>query len=656
MSLSERTESTHPAPVAWGGILRWTGIVIGAVLLAALITLYFLDWNTMRGPIGRYASRHYGREVRIDGNLAVKLFTLQPSIDVGGLFIGNPGWEPRPFAANVQHARVELRLLPLFVGKLILPLVSIDKPQLLVVRAPDGRTNWDSTSGNSKPLNLPPIHRFLVRDGHVAIDDAIRKLSFTGTVNSSETRGAGAAFTLTGDGTLNGNIFKADVKGGPLINVDESKPYAFNADITAGATHAVIRGSITRPFHLDHFTAIASLTGHNLSELYYLTGLALPQTPPYRLSGSLVRDGEVYRVTNMQGLVGSSDLGGALTVDATGKLPDLTGKLRSHVLGFDDLGSLFGGGKVQAPASPWLLPDTVLHTERLRQMSAQVDYTADSIRSRDFPLTGLSTHIALANGILDLKPLTFGFRQGKMSGSLKIDARAAEPVTSVDARITDIHAENFIAAADKPIQGTLEARARITGRGASVHRAASTASGDFTAVVPQGQMRATLANWLGVNVLTALGLTLTGDNSNTQLRCAVAHFTAQDGLLTSRQFVIDTDPTRVDAGGTINLKDETLNLRLQGKPKDFQLVRVRAPITVKGSLAHPALGIDTGPLVTQGGIGAALGLINPLASILAFIDPGLAKDANCAGLLTQAKAQGAPVKASAVAKAPAPRK
>ena len=196
MSLSERTESTHPAPVAWGGILRWTGIVIGAVLLAALITLYFLDWNTMRGPIGRYASRHYGREVRIDGNLAVKLFTLQPSIDVGGLFIGNPGWEPRPFAANVQHARVELRLLPLFVGKLILPLVSIDKPQLLVVRAPDGRTNWDSTSGNSKPLNLPPIHRFLVRDGHVAIDDAIRKLSFTGTVNSSETRGAGAAFTL----------------------------------------------------------------------------------------------------------------------------------------------------------------------------------------------------------------------------------------------------------------------------------------------------------------------------------------------------------------------------------------------------------------------------------------------------------------------------
>ncbi len=52
-----------------GGVARWTGIVILAFLIAALITLYFLDWNLLRGPIGRYASAKSGREVRIDGNL-----------------------------------------------------------------------------------------------------------------------------------------------------------------------------------------------------------------------------------------------------------------------------------------------------------------------------------------------------------------------------------------------------------------------------------------------------------------------------------------------------------------------------------------------------------------------------------------------------------
>ena len=68
------------------------------------------------------------------------------------------------------------------------------------------------------------------------------------------------------------------------------------------------------------------------------------------------------------------------------------------------------------------------------------------------------------------------------------------------------------------------------------------------------------------------------------------------------------------------------------------------------------LGIEAGGLIAQGGIAAALGLINPLASILAFIDPGLAKDANCAPLLAEAQARGAPVKNSAVRNAQAPRK
>ena len=37
----------------WAGFVRWTGITFLAVIVAALITLYFLDWNQMRGPIGR---------------------------------------------------------------------------------------------------------------------------------------------------------------------------------------------------------------------------------------------------------------------------------------------------------------------------------------------------------------------------------------------------------------------------------------------------------------------------------------------------------------------------------------------------------------------------------------------------------------------------
>ena len=650
----------------WRGFFKWSGITLVALLTAVLVTLYFLDWNQMRGPIGRYLSYRSAREVRLDGNLSVKLFSFQPSIDAARVIVGNPSWlagpesksdHAAPHAASVDRIRIELRLMPLLRGRLILPLVQITRPDIYLLREESGRTNWDG--GNSKQaFRLPPIRRFQITDGHIRIDDAVRKLHFTGTVSSEESRNGGrAAFTLKGDGSLNKNRFLADVSGGPLLNVDESRPYKFSADVRAGATHAVIDGAITKPFHFDRFTARIDVSGPTLSDLYFMTGLVLPNTPAYRMTLTAVRQSSTaYRLNGINASMGGTDLQGDLAVDSSKEIPLLTGQMASRVLVFEDLGTLVGGGKRAPAQSKYLLPETALHTERLRQSNAEVDYRADSIKSRDFPLTGLSTHISVQGGVLTLKPLSFNFTQGKLGGSLKIDGRNDIPVSTVDARITDLKAENFIKGSDKPIQGTLEARAVVTGAGKSVHAAASNADGTFTAVVPSGGMRHSLAEWTGVDVLTALSLNLAGDNSNTNLRCAVAGFQVKDGVLASRQFVIDTDPVRVDGSGTINLRDETMNLQLQGKPKHFQLVRLRAPITVRGSLAHPELGLKAGAALGQGGLAAALAFLNPLASILAFIDPGLAKDANCGPLLATAKAQGAPVKNSAIKTAPAPRK
>jgi uncharacterized protein involved in outer membrane biogenesis len=642
----------------WNGFFRWAGFTVLAVLIAAIVTLYFLDWNQMRGPVGRYLSHRSGREVRIEGNLAVKLFSWQPSVDAGGIYVGNPKWVGTAQAARVKQLRVEFRLVPLIFGKLIIPLLKVDEPDILLVRDESGRTNWDSGGRNpNEALKLPPIRRFLVSNGHVRIDDAVRKLHFAGTVNSSEELGNKvAAFTLLGDGTLNKNKFMADVTGGPLLNVDSSKPYNFHADVRAGETHAVVNGAITEPFHLDRFTAGINVSGPSLADIYFLTGLVLPHTPPYHLTVNVQRDGTFYRLNDINAMLGGTDLAGNLTVDASDKIPVLGGRVASRLLKFEDLGSVVGGGKSAPVQSKYMLPETELHTERLRQINAEVDYSAVSISSRDFPLRSLTTHISVQGGVMNLKPLAFTFTQGKLSGSVRIDARKDIPTSSVDARITDVRAENFIKGSDKPITGLLEARAVLTGTGKSVHAAAANASGTFTAVVPSGGMRHSLAEWMGVDVLSALSLNLSGDTSDTNLRCAVASFDAKNGMMTSRQILIDTDPVRVDGGGTINLGDEVLDMQMQGKPKNFQIMRVRAPITITGSLEHPKLGVKAGAAVAQGGLAVALGFINPLAAVLAFVDPGLAKDANCGPLLAGAKAQGAPVKASAVKNAAAPRK
>jgi len=626
----------------------WTGGGILTIVAAFIIALYFLDWNALRGPIARYASHRIGREVRIEGDLHVKIFSWQPRVDANGIWIANPEWlGPRP-AANVGHLTFEFRLLPLlFGGRWILPLVDIDHAAIEVVRERDGRTNWQF-SKNSQGWNIPPIRRFILNDGRVTIDDRARRLTFNGTVNSRETAGTtpDRAFQLLGNGALNDKPFTADVHGGALIHVDESRPYQFAADIRAGATHVVVQGDIVRPFNLGRYAATATVSGRNLSDLYDLTELALPGTPPYRISGSLVRDGALYSFQHFSGAIGHSDLHGDLSVDVSGDIPFIRGSVASRRLVFADLGPLVGGGRSAAgPASSnSLLPDTPLRVERLRHTNAEVDYQADSMDSRDFPLRGIAAHISLENGVLLLKPLAFDFPRGRIAGFIKVDARNPVALTSLDARVTGARIEQFFHSEEKTLSGPLVARAVLKGKGNAVREAALSANGAFTIVVPEGRIRRSIAEWLGVDVISALGLTLSGNASDTGLRCAIAHFNAHEGVLTAQRLVFDTEPVLVTGSGNIDLRRETINVTVAGKPKSFQLMRLNVPVTVTGALSHPTVGVKAGAAVMQAGLAIGLGFLTPLAAILPFVDVDIAKNANCTALVAQAGTQKAPVK------------
>ena len=644
---------------SWGAFFGWSALVLCSLVAGAILWLYLLDWNTLRGPVARFASQRLGREVLIDGNLDVHLFSLTPRIVVTGLRVVNPAWVGQPLAADIDRASLSFRLIPLLFGRLILPAVEIDKPQIQVVRDGQGRTNWDFGK-SSEGWHIPVIHEFIVQDGHLTIDDRLRKMIFVGTVSSRETAAGGDnSFQLTGQGALNGNKFLAEVHGGALINVDASKPYNFTANVQSGTTHVEAHGDIPNPFYLGRFRATATFSGSNLSDLYYLTGLAFPGTPPYRLSGILTREGPVFRYSSFAGIVGETDLQGNVTVVTGHGLPFVRATLHSRRLNFADLGPLFGasphGRALHAVSSSQptsaagapsgrVLPDAPLHIERIRQMNADVQYDADTITSRDFPLRDLHVHVGLDGGVMTLDPIAFDFTRGRLAGSVRVDGRSAVAATDIDARLTNIRLEKFLSGNPPAIEGLLEARAKLHGVGNSVHKAASNANGAVTLVVPSGKIRKSFAELTGIDVLNGLGLILTNDKSDTGLRCAVAHFDARNGVLQAQQLTVDTDEVAIQGKGTVDLSSETLDMSISGKPKEFRIGRLRAPLLVTGSISHPDVHVKASAALVQGGIAVLLGFITPPAALLAFVDPGLEKDANCVALTQQASRGPAPVK------------
>jgi uncharacterized protein involved in outer membrane biogenesis len=117
-----------------------------------------------------------------------------------------------------------------------------------------------------------------------------------------------------------------------------------------------------------------------------------------------------------------------------------------------------------------------------------------------------------------------------------------------------------------------------------------------------------------------------------------ADLPVESGTIKTNFFVLDTSDTLVETQGTADLAAERLDFRIAAHPKDPSPLAARTPVTIGGSFAKPSVGVEAAPLAARAAGAVALGvLLTPLASILAFIEPGLEKDSDCAKLLQEAK-------------------
>jgi uncharacterized protein involved in outer membrane biogenesis len=641
----------------------WTVLgLIGILLLALVIFLMFADWNRLRGPIGRYASAATHRHVELDGDLKVHLLTWTPTVSIGGLKVGNPAWAGPGGTAEVRTMIVSLSLKSLLGGHVVLPLLEFDQPDLNLLRDRAGRTNWEISTGPKKPgadgFKLPPTEQFIIRRGHLNYVDQIRRMTLSGVIDSNEEAGGARAhaFSLIGRGALNRHPFELSLAGGPLLNVRLDRPYPFTGDVRAGDTHVTFSGHLARPFDMRRYGASLHMSGRDLADLYDLTGLTLPNTPPYDVRGDLSHQGQDYDFEHAAGRIGDSDIEGALKVrPSPDHRPQVTADLASRRLDMKDLVTLFGAPPVtgHAPASRpaaggrRLLPDATLAIDRLRGMDASLRYRAATITSR-LPLRQASLNLTLDHGVLTIDPVSFNFPQGRLWARVRLDGRGAVPVTDADVRLSNLDLQEFMAhgaaAAPPPLEGVLAARARLHGAGNSVHRAAAASSGAVTVVIPHGKIRSAFAELLGVNAGKGLSLLLAKSQRQSDIRCAVADFTVRNGVLQADRVVFDTSVVKVTGSGTIDLGTEAIRLGLKGDTKRFRISHVFLPLTIGGTLAAPTLGVNPAPAAAQVGAAVALGaVLTPLAAILPFVDPGLAKNADCAALMSEAGSTAAPI-------------
>lgn len=665
------------------------GLALVVLVLAVVIATF--DWNRAKPMINERASAAIGRPFAINGDLSVKwerepdeggwrAWVPWPHIIANDISVGNAPWAKAPAFATLKRGEFSLALLPLLSQRVVIRRIQLTEPAADLERLADGRANWVFTlpeTGEPSPWVLD-INEIGFDKGRVGLVDEVLKADLTVLVDPlgkpvpfADVAGAafvpedGAApvprdyvFGWKVDGKFKGLATKGEGKvGGMLALQDAKQPFPVQADVAIGGTKASVTGTLTDPANLGALDLRLKLSGASMAQLYPLTGVTLPDTPPYATDGHLVAKlnnpgGAVFDYKDFNGKVGNSDLHGDITFALGAPRPKLTGKLSSKQLRMVDLGPLIGvpaGGTAAAPADRAkdapakpkggkVLPTQAFRTDRWRDMDADVTLDAGRIvHDSKLPLSDLSVHVVLQDGKLTLDPFRFGIAGGNINGTIKLDGANEALTGRVDLQARRLRLKQLFPATEamQKTLGELNGDLAISGTGNSVAALLGSATGDVKMLVNDGVISRSLMEIAGLNVGNYVMSKLFGDDE-VKINCGAADLAMKNGVMTPRVFVFDTENALISITGTADFKNETMDMDITPDSKGFRIFSLRSPLYVRGTFGSPDVGVHVLPLAARGAGMVALGvLLTPAAGLLALIAPSTTDENACGPLLEQ---------------------
>jgi len=628
--------------------LKWFGGTVLVLFILLFLTLMF-GMNLLKGPITRAVSKATDRELVIE-RLTPAWSWTHPRFRAEGVTFANAKWGKADYLLKADAVEASVEVLPLLAGRVVIPEVHLEKANLSLEQNAEEKKNW-VLKEDPEPKQESRIHiKLLTLDhGRLAYIDATRDIDLV-TELSTDTTGVGFAV----QGKYNGMPLKASGHGGPVLSIrDEDTPYPVKAQVRIGATSTGLDGTLSGIVGFKKLDLrIEKLSGKSLDELYHIINVAFPATSPYSTSGRLVRDGGMVRYEKFTAKIGESDLAGTLEVDTGGKRTRMTGDITAKLLNFVDLGPLVGTDKPDQKKG--VLPDVPFDSSRWDSVDADVKIRAGTIKRPDqLPLEHLNARIVMKDEVLSLDPLDFGIAGGRIAGTVRLDGRE-EPIKS-DLRmgVTDLKLGELFPTIEKSRSsiGSVTGLIELSGSGDSVAKMLGSSNGKIGLFVDGGEVSKFLMNAVAIDLWGLARTKLEGDD-NVQIRCAIADFGVKNGVARANAIVFDTDVVNVGGDGTINLKDEQMDLKLNPDPKDKSVASLNSPLYIRGTFSQPKVAPDVKRLAVKGAGAIAMGVLNPLLAVLPLLNKGDGKDSNCAELITAATSSGRSAATGGTAKRP----
>ena len=636
-------------------ILTGLAALVVAVVVAGVAILSTMDFEELRGVIEAEAEKATGRKLTIAGDIDLEI-SLTPAIAIHDVRFANADWGSHSEMISFQRFELEVALVPLFSGDIQVKRLVVVAPTILLETDAEGRGNWEmqgaaedkAAEDAAEPageMTLPSIDNATLRDAVVTYRDGKTgeeiQLSFSKmTLRRTD---ATVPLEIALEGTFNGEPFKVDGAVGLIRELIATAPYPVRLNVAVGGATLAIDGSIAEPLSGGSLDLKIQARGQSLADLGAIAGAELPALGPYDVSAQVAQDGQSYTLTDLTAKIGGSDIAGNATLNLGGKRPALSGSFTSANLNLADLAPPGAppGGEAAAPAPAgdqrYILTEDPLPFEGLKAADVKIELNAKRlVLPNGLAFTELDVSLSLQGGKLVLAPFSAGFSGGTLAGSVSLDAGQKTPPLAVKLSAGGIDYGALLKTLEvtEGITGSLDAELDLRGAGVSLRAIAAGLDGRIEVTGGTGSISHGLVQAAGAG-LTQMMSGWTEGNSDLRLNCIVLRLPVTGGVANSEAILLDTAAATVSGEGTIDLRDETLDLKVTPEAKQTSLLSLAVPFLIQGTLAEPKVLPD--PVGTAVGAAKIAGLfINPLyAGAVIIADTATTEENPCVAALNQ---------------------
>jgi uncharacterized protein involved in outer membrane biogenesis len=654
---SERTASTGPAGTAQSRRFRLGWTIASIFLLAIVLLAVFWDWNWFRPLVEAQVSAQLGRPVTLDH------FDLKPGRQTvaiaDGVTIANPDGFPSdtPFV-TISRLAVTVDVMAYIHGRqIVVPSIIVDHPTIAAEQPAGHAPNWLFPALAPKPgaplTPGPQIGDLQINDGHAHVLDPTMKADFMMDIATSDQLVDGERqIRVDTKGTYAGQPITGHAVGGALLSLrDPAHPYPIDLHIANGPTQVSLVGTVENPMAFAGAKLKLRFSGPDMSLLYPLTGIPIPKTPPFDITGNLDYADRKIVFRQFAGKVGSSDLEGDISVDPNTARPLMTADLTSRQVDLADLGGFIGSqpGRMSTPnqtpqqrqelaraeASPQLLPTKRIDLPTLRAVDVHLKYDGEKIIGRGVPFDRIRANLNIDDGRIRLTPISLGVGRGQIEGTIDLTPLDDKQIRlRSDLGVQRVDLGRLLSATGITNgSGTIGGRAVIDSTGDSVATFAGNGDGSVQLIMSGGGDLSSLLVDIsgfefGNTLLSALGIP-----RRDQIECFVGDWGLRHGLLSTRTMILNTSDNIVQGSGDVNLRNETVDYKLKTEAKHFSIGTLPAPIAITGPFKDPSIKPEILPLAARGGAAVALAFLFPPAALLPTIQFGVGDDPHCAPMV-----------------------